>query len=48
MIEWCIERATDAIRNNLNGIPDDYDEWTLNQLAESLTYLRLLKSWISQ
>ena len=46
MIEWCIERATDAIRNNLNGIPDDYDEWTLNQLAESLTYLRLLASWV--
>ena len=46
MVEWCIERATDAIRNNLNGIPDDYDEWTLNELAESLTYLRLLASWL--
>lgn len=39
---WCIDRTADAIRNNLDGIPDDYSEWTLNQLAESMTYLRLL------
>ena len=41
-----MERNVDAIRNNLDGVPDDYSEWTLNQLAESLTYLRLLASWV--
>ena len=47
MVDWCIDKASAAIRNNLDGIPDDYDEWTLNQLAESLTYLRLLSTFLS-
>lgn len=46
MIDWCIECNDEAIRNNLAGTPDNYSEWTLNQLAESLTYLRLLKTWM--
>ncbi len=48
MVAWCIERNDEAIRNNLDGIPDDYDEWTLNELAESLTYLRLIASKVEQ
>ncbi len=46
MIDWCIERNADAIRNNLAGVPDDYAGWDLMQLAESLSVLRLLKATI--
>ena len=42
MVDWCTQKAIEAIRNNLDGKPDDYDDFTLTELAETLDYLRTL------
>ena len=42
MISWCTQKAIDAIRNNLDGTPDDFADFTIVELAETLQYLRMI------
>lgn len=47
-VDWCMDKAAEAIRKRLDGDTEEYDFLSLTQLAMTRDFLAWLKRWMEQ